>query len=120
MQGTPLPPLILQNLENKRFISPLGAKSLSLQDLYAKSREHGSYGGRERIFSSHSGTEKCSPLGMGLEAILAWVKLSKTEYYLSGNVPCIRLSALGHAVNDKAWFGLRFLGTVPGECFRAA
>src|SRR5208282_1800446 len=41
----PLPPLRLQNLENKRFILPLPARSLSLKDLYAKSREHWGYGG---------------------------------------------------------------------------
>ena len=40
--GTPLPPLFLQNLEKKRFIRRLSARSLSLRDLHAKSREHGS------------------------------------------------------------------------------
>jgi len=65
--------------------------------------------GRERIFRPILELRR-APFGMGLEAILAWVKLSKIEYYLSGNVPCSRLSALGHAVNDKALFGLKTLG----------
>ena len=37
----------MQNLENKRSNLRLCARSLSLQDLHAKSREHGSYGGRD-------------------------------------------------------------------------
>jgi hypothetical protein len=46
--GTPLP-LCLQNLENNGFVLRLCARSLSLQDLQAKSREHGSYGEAPRI-----------------------------------------------------------------------
>ena len=44
--GTQYPPspLLLQNLENKQVILRLRARSLSLKDLHAKSREHGSYG----------------------------------------------------------------------------
>jgi hypothetical protein len=42
--GIPPPPLVFQNLENKRFILSLCARSLSLKELRAKSREHGSYG----------------------------------------------------------------------------
>jgi hypothetical protein len=41
--GTP-PPCAVQNLENKRSKFRLCARSLSLQELHAKSREHGSYG----------------------------------------------------------------------------
>jgi hypothetical protein len=39
--GTPLP-LRLQNLENKRSVLRLAARSLSFQKLRAKSRQHGS------------------------------------------------------------------------------
>jgi hypothetical protein len=46
--GTPSP-LCLQNPENKRFILPLRARSLSFKDLHAKSREHGSYGGHDGL-----------------------------------------------------------------------
>jgi hypothetical protein len=41
--GRPPPPLSVQNLENKRSILRLCARSLRLQELHAKSREHGSY-----------------------------------------------------------------------------
>jgi hypothetical protein len=41
--GTPLPCRV-QNLENKRVKLSLCARSLSLQELHAKSRQHGSYG----------------------------------------------------------------------------
>ena len=43
LEEYPLPPFILQNLEKTRFILRLSARSLSLKNLYAKSREHGSY-----------------------------------------------------------------------------
>ena len=48
--GTPLPPFVLQNLEKTRVILPLCARSLSLKELHAKSREHWSYGGRDVPF----------------------------------------------------------------------
>jgi hypothetical protein len=40
----PLSPCRLQNLENKGLKLSLCARSLSLQELHAKSRQHGSYG----------------------------------------------------------------------------
>jgi|ERR1022692_2478037 hypothetical protein len=42
--GTPLP-FRVQNIENKGFTFRLCARSLSLQELRAKSRQHRSYGG---------------------------------------------------------------------------
>jgi hypothetical protein len=45
MSGTEYPlPCGVQNLENKGLLLRLCARSLGLQELHAKSREHGSYG----------------------------------------------------------------------------
>lgn len=46
---------------------------------------------------------------------VAWVRLSKIEYYLPDNVSYSRLSDLAHAVNDKARRGMRPLKTGSGE-----
>jgi len=92
----------MQNLENKRFILPLCARSLSLKDLHAKSREHGSYGGRRTVLTSHFGTGTGWAFGTGSgRHAIARVRLSKIGDYLPDNVSCLRLSGLGHAVNDK-------------------
>jgi hypothetical protein len=56
--GYPPLPFEMQNLENKRFILPLCARSLSLQELHAKSREHGSYGLRAPSPASRPGTSR--------------------------------------------------------------
>jgi len=64
----PPPPFEMQNPENKRFILPLCARSLSSKDLYAKSREHGSYGGRDSHLASHFGPGAGSAFGTGSEA----------------------------------------------------
>jgi len=41
------------------------------------------------------------------------VGLSKIDDYLVDNVCCSRLSDLGHAVNDKAWWGTEGSGNSP-------
>ena len=66
--GYPPPPLRAQNLKNKRFILSLCARSLSLQELHAKSREHRSYGRSTRCPGSRSGT--C--LGTGEEQVFGF------------------------------------------------
>ncbi len=77
--GTPSPRLDSQNIENKQFNLRLCARSLSLQELHAKSREHGSYGGCWRPVL---GTEK-NILEQGLEArAVAWGRIVK-EHGLS-------------------------------------
>ena len=53
--GYPPSPSALQNLENKRFKILLCARSLSLKELYAKSREHRSYGGPAVPFWERAG-----------------------------------------------------------------
>src|ERR1700730_2712854 len=85
--GTPSP-FGLQNLENKRSLLRLCARSLSLQELRAKSREHRSYAGGDvlRDKGRHSRSS-------GLQvAAVAWVRLSKNEYYLVDNVRSTSLS----------------------------
>jgi len=76
--GAPLPPVAAQNLENKRFILRLCARSLSLKELHAKSREHGSYGrGSIPIW------ESAGILGAGFRShALAGIRLSKIAHYL--------------------------------------
>jgi hypothetical protein len=92
----------MQNLENKRFILPLCARSLSFKDLHAKSREHASYGGRRTDLMSRFGTGRAQHLKRGMEShAITRVRLSKIGDYLPDNVSCLRLSGLGHAVNDK-------------------
>ena len=61
--GYPPSPLGLQNLENKRLKFSLCARSLSLQDLHAKSREHGSYDACIASTRSISGIhrDRCAP-----------------------------------------------------------
>jgi hypothetical protein len=69
--GYPLPPYSVQNLENKGSNLRLGARSLSLQELHAKSREHGSYGGRDGLashFGIHFELGRARHLERGLEA----------------------------------------------------
>src|SRR5271166_1828251 len=56
----PPSPFWLQNLENNGSILGLCARSLSLQELQAKSREHGSCGGCEGL-ASHFGTGYLEP-----------------------------------------------------------
>ena len=85
----------------------LSARSLSLQDLRAKSREHGSYGLEDvpfwewtaskpsafrpnRQYSRHPGRGE-----------VALGRLSKTYYYLVDNILHNRLSGLKGAVNGK-------------------
>ena len=92
----------MQNLENKRFILPLCARSLSLKDLHAKSREHGSYGGAARTLCPVLEPGRVQHLKRGMEShAIARVRLSKIGDYLPDNVSRPRLSGLGHAVNDK-------------------
>jgi len=74
----PLPPFVLQNLGNKGVILPLCARSSSLKELHAKSREHWSYGrgaisrfGKARAFLERD---------FGSRAI-AGVRLSKSVHY---------------------------------------
>ena len=122
---------MVQNLENKRFNLRLRAKSLSLQELRAKSREHGSYacprrglrsvlgldiGGGEpqiarlfrlwRLGSSPAGTFDSAQgrLTRRPSSIKRPVRLSKIDY-LVDNVASRMLSGLGHSVNDKACCG---------------
>src|SRR5208282_3121850 len=61
--GTPLPPVILQNPEKTRFILRLCARSLSLKELHAKSRQHGSYGWQAAVLTV--------PLELGWSSIAA-------------------------------------------------
>ena len=44
-------------------------------------------------------------LDRGQAATVAWVRLSKIEYYHSDNLSTIRLSDVKHAVNKKRRFG---------------
>jgi hypothetical protein len=121
----PLPPFCLQNLENKRVKFRLWARSLSLEELHAKSREHGSYGGCEAVGPVRFGTASwnwgldigrrrigCFPrgwadssLGQPKKRRTAWLRLSKIEYYLVDNVSRLRLSDVKHSVNGKARLG---------------
>jgi hypothetical protein len=94
----PPPPFRVQNLENKRSNLRLCTRSLSLEELHAKSREHESYDGRTTRFASHFGTKGRS---------IAWVRLSKIKNYLIDNVCCNRLSYKRHAVNDKGFCGTK-------------
>src|SRR5208282_4583713 len=71
--GTPPPLFGVQNLENKRLILRLCARSLSLKKLHAKSREHGSYG-------------RCGPgRGSVLELALAFRQMAKHPLSAVGN-----------------------------------
>ena len=97
----PPPPFILQNLEKTRVILPLCARSLSLKELRAKSREHWSYGGRDVPLWN-----KRTSLGRGSRSCAAWVRLSKIDDYLVDNVCCSRLSDLEVVVNDKTPRGI--------------
>ena len=106
--GTPLPPLFAQNLENKRFILAPRARSLSLKELHAKSREHWSYG------PGASGSRPSLEVGQGLEATPSpGYQIVKELDYLADNVSCSRLSEIGHAVNEKALRNWE-LGRPPG------
>jgi hypothetical protein len=106
----PPPPLVVQNLENKRFILSLCARSLSLKELHAKSREHGSYSSCLAPLCSglvlDDGTgRKLRPwrgcLGAGKIPRNAWLELSKTGHYLVDNALWLSLSDLKDGVNGK-------------------
>ena len=85
--GTPPPPFISQNLEKTRFILRLSARSLSLKELHAESREHWSYGGARRpILKSRDA------FAGSRSRASTWVRLSKINDYLVDNVRCDRLS----------------------------
>ncbi len=123
--GTPPPPLILQNLENTGFILRLCARSLSLQELQAKSREHRSYGlggGRAVPFWNRIGLCPGHRRAVGsavfapgmLQAgsafrvwprpnrVTARIRLSKIDDYPVDNVSWSRLSSSRASVNEKA------------------
>jgi hypothetical protein len=97
--GTGYPsPVSLQNPENKGSILRLCARSLSLQELRAKSGEHWSYGGREVPFWNRTDSlERGSPRSR----VVTRVKLSKIEDYLADNVSCSSLSDSKYMVDDK-------------------
>jgi hypothetical protein len=94
----PPPPYAMQNLENKRYILRLCARSLSLQELHAKSREHGSYGDADRPGSAI--------LGLNVDRTIAGVRLSKTGHYPVDNAIQLRLShpeTRGQLENAARW-----------------
>jgi len=93
----------MQNLGNKRFTSPPCARSLSLKELRAKSREHGSYAWGATVLRPIS--ELAETAAPSLRS-----RLSKIDDYLSDNISCIRLSDTGDGVNDKAGCGTEKLG----------
>jgi hypothetical protein len=94
------PPCRLQNLETKRLKFRLCARSLSLQGLQAKSREHWSYGPSKRQLAAHFGTGS-SAFGAGPEATHRLSQIVKDRRYLVDNVSCNRLSDSKQAVNHK-------------------
>jgi hypothetical protein len=94
------PPSLLcaQNLESKRFTFRPCARSLSLQELQAKSREHGSYGGNSEVRSSvseragpgsrhrtRSGSAPFAQVRAGPGCAAARIRLSKIERYRIDN-----------------------------------
>ena len=99
----------MQNIENKRLILSLCARSLSLKELQAKSREHGSYRGPPRVNSSDlgpgatpDGSARCPPWVPRVRhwnahgSAIAWLRLSKTSYYPGDNIVKLVLSHLKH------------------------
>jgi hypothetical protein len=87
--GTPPPLSCLQNPENKGSILRLCARSLSLQELYAKSREHGGY--------AWGATWRRS----SLELPGSQRQIVKEPHYPADNVLICRLSDCVNAVNDN-------------------
>jgi len=89
IRGDPPSPFCLQNLENKASNSRLYARSLSLQELRAKSREHWSYvGATVPLWNQANLLEASIHKVHGV----AEVRLSKINYYLFDNVSCTRLA----------------------------
>ena len=71
----PLPPYFLQDLEKTTVILRLPARSLSLKELRAKSREHWSYSGR--YFPFWNGADICERVSRS--RAVARVRLSKID-----------------------------------------
>jgi hypothetical protein len=105
-------PYAVQNLENKGSNFSLRARSLSLRELHAKSREHGSYGwhvGARGPFWNWRRSKSAAQGCFGGSAFaarprsraVAWVRLSKTDYYRVDNIFLFRLSNLKHSVKPR-------------------
>ena len=118
MPGYPLPPFIFQNLENTGFILRLYARSLSLKKLHAKSREHESYSElRWRSMARFGTRRRAGPSldsrGSGWIGVVPGnaphhlVQLSKTSYYLVGNLLRLMLSIVRLDVKKKQGQALR-------------
>jgi hypothetical protein len=89
--GTPPSPCCVQNIENMRVILRLCARSLSLKELRAKSRQHGSYSVRRPGTESRFGTWRCT---CGSDC--------QRTYYPTDNVAGYRLSYCPGPVNEKS------------------
>ena len=96
--GTPPPPLILQNLGNKGVILPLCARSLSLKELHAKSREHGGCADAKGVLRPILAPQLLRRSG---SYALARVKLSKIAYYRIDNNCNKYYLIVKRAVNSK-------------------
>jgi|HubBroStandDraft_2_1064218.scaffolds.fasta_scaffold23438_3 hypothetical protein len=99
----PPSPCWLQNLVNKRFKFCPCARSLSLQELHAKSRQHGTYPWRP--------WPALPDLGLGLKGRERAgehqrARFSKITYYLKDNVMVIHIIHLERrSVNKKTGLG---------------
>jgi len=94
----------------------LCARSLSLLDLHAKSREHGSYGWARTNLSSHCGTATGSGFGTGSRShTITQVRLSKIDDYLVDNVFVIDYRIWVMRSTIKRGCGVEAFGNSPGS-----